>query len=201
MSVKITDHICERYAERILGIPPANIPKYVAENRPLVAQEIQDLVQNAILVYRGQIGQAQSPASYYVCGDIILILSFESKKAITLYRPDFGYPGAVNRKMVRALTQEIHKNQRRLKEITPGVEKRINCRKERVKAIDAQLAKYRKRIEKLEVEKKKANRQIWAQNSRSEDINQEIVTLATKLVRGGKELCYMAGKGMKNTKV
>lgn len=192
MSVKITDHICERYAERILGIPPKHVIAYVAENRHQVVQEIRDILQNSTLVYRGQIGQGQGPASFYVCGDIVLILSLEDKRAITLFRPDFGYPGAVNRKVVRALTQEILKNQRRLNDITPGVEKRVNSKKEKIKAIDAQLGRYRKRIEKLEAEKKQAKRQIWAQNSRVEELNKEIAVLATRLVLDGKEYCRKA---------
>ncbi len=192
MGVKITDHICERYAERVLGIPVKGVITYVAENRQQVVQEVRELLNNSVLVYRGQIGEVQAPASFYVCGDIVLVLSLGDKRAITLFRPGFGYPGAVNRKVVRALTQEILKNQRRLNDITPGVEKRVNSKKEKIKAIDAQLGRYRKRIEKLEAEKKQAKRQIWAQNSKVDELNKEITALATRLVLDGKEYCRKA---------
>lgn len=192
MGVKITDHICKRYAERVLGIPATNVIEYVAENRLQIVQEIKEMYGNSTLVYRGQIGEDKPPQSFYVWGDIVLVMSYEDKKAITLYRPNFGYPGAVNRKVVRALTQEILKNQRRLNDITPGVEKRVNSKKEKIKAIDAQLGRYRKRIEKLEAEKKQAKRQIWAQNSRIEELNKEIAVLATRLVLDGKEYCRKA---------
>lgn len=192
MSVKISDHICERYAERVLDIPARNVIEYVAGNRLQIQQDIQGIYENSTLVYRGQIGQGKPPASFYVNGDIVIIMSFEDKRAITLFRPDFGYPPAVNRKIVRALVQEIQKGKRRLKEITPGIEKRVRYKKERIKAIDSQLDRYRKQIEKLEAEKKQAKRQIWAQNSRVEDLNKDITALASRLVLDGKEFCKKA---------
>lgn len=194
MGVKITDHICKRYAERVLGIPATNVIEYVAENRLQIVQEIKEMYDNSTLVYRGQIGEDKPPQSFYVCGDIVLIMSYEDKKAITLYRPNLGYPPAVNRKVIRALVQEIQKGQRRLKDISPGVEKRVRCKKDKINSIDAQLGRYRKRIEKLEAEKKHTKRQIWAQNSRIEELNKDIMALATRLVLDGKEFCNRKAK-------
>ncbi|MEN6350772.1 MAG: hypothetical protein ABFD08_15430 [Syntrophomonas sp.] len=185
--MKITRHCCERYCERILNIPKNEIGHYLSLDYAEHAKQIEQLVEGATLVYQGQVGKKR-PSAYYINKDIMIVCSFESKEAITVYPIDFPYPFRVRKALIKSLSSEISIKNRQFQRLQVRAQKKSDVLRGSMDRIDKQLAVLRARINTLEEKKKSHRRKLWEVKNGSEELQKELECLVTQLVGQNPEI-------------
>lgn len=181
--MNVTEHILERYCERILLIPPAEINQYIANNHNKLVQKILELFDNSTFLFRGQVSKESKPSSFYIKDDIMLVASYEDKSVVTLYpiRLPYVYSSGSNKRLVRAIVSEIIRCQKQLEKNQVIIKEKLEVERAKQETLDKQAYELRSQLKLVEEKKKEVHRKIWEIKQHPENIEQEIKNLVIQL--------------------
>lgn len=185
--MKITNHFIERYCERILNIPEKEIKNYVAQNHDRINQEIGKLIDESTCIYRGHMN-SKRPNAFHVNRDIMIICSYESKEAVTLYPIEFPYPTRVRKVLIKSIVQEIQAKQKIMDRMGAGAEQKGRQLRRGIDGLDKELAILRSKINQLEEKKKVLKRRLWEVKSGPDQVSKEIQMLVSQLCGRNQEV-------------
>ncbi len=126
----ITNHCIRRYVERIKGINNSiEVKEYIAVNQDQIEKEINKMFTYADFVIEAQIGGDKTNKRFYIRDNVIFVVNSDDKVIITLYKIDFGFPEATNRKITKDLIEEIHNLDEQLEEKNKSVSEYVESKK------------------------------------------------------------------------
>lgn len=149
--MEFTEHILERYAERIQDKQGKNeIKSFVAQNRDRIKNNIQKLFDSSEFLCTTKI-KDHNVTNFYVNKDgWVLISDKENKKLITLYKVDLFLGTEFNKYYIEKMTEDIKEKMAgydNLKQLEDeNKEKRTKERKE----CESQISSYKTQIKWLE---------------------------------------------------
>lgn len=152
MSVSITKHAKERYAQRIMDKDDrTDIAVYVAQNDEKIVKDINKMVEYGTLLYSGLPSHTgQNPTDVYRNGFWIVLVDSKQRCVITLFRIDFGFGDEFNNIFIQKALEEIELTKNELGKCQNGIDSQISCLQELIKDNNMQIVEYKKLIKGLE---------------------------------------------------
>lgn len=138
--INIKRHFKMRYCQRILGMTDdKEIKQYMAMHDDQLTEWALKLWENARFIWKGQLGD-NITRHFYLTGDnIILVVDTDNTCLWTLYRIDFGFPEATNRKVIKDLVAAIEGVRTQLETLQTRVEKLQEKNQVKIEKLDAQI--------------------------------------------------------------
>ena len=126
----ITNHCIRRYVERIKCINNSiEVKEYIAVNQDQIEKEINKMFSYSDFIIEAQIGGDKTNKRFYIRDNIIFVVNSDDKVIITLYKVDFGFPEATNRKIIEDLMEEIFSLAEQLKEKNKNINEYVEYKK------------------------------------------------------------------------
>ena len=151
---KISNHVKQRYAERIMGKDNKNdVNRFVAENDLKIKQDIHKMVQYGELIYQGKQSQKDGKGnvlSVYLRDCWIVLVDSKSNVIVTLYKIDLGLDDDFNREYISKMMDKINESKRELEDVQLEVLKESNMYRELIDSTEAQINEYKTMIKNLE---------------------------------------------------
>lgn len=146
----ITNHCKMRYIERIKGIRNTIENKeYLNSNNEQIEKEINKMFTYADFVIEAQIGGDKTNKRFYIRDNIIFVVNSDDKVIITLYKVDFGFPEATNRKIIKDLIEEIHTLDEQLEEKNKSINEYVESKKLEIESWNNEISCLEEKIKCL----------------------------------------------------
>lgn len=182
-NLKVSQHVKERYAERIMERDSkTSVAEFVATQEQKIIQDIRKMVEFGTVIYEGRsFGENNNQVTQvYLNGTWVVIVDPKSEKIVTLYSIDLGVGKEFNElyigKML-ALLEEAKKEQ-----------------EEQVKVIDDSMVEYRKLIEQNDIEIAESRKIIRSLEEQNASYKQLIESSVLNKELAEKEVRYIIGK-------
>ena len=128
MNYKLTDHVKQRYAERIIDkTNKTDIIAYVAENQNKIYQDIEKMVDYGVVLYTGAsaVDYNKSLVQVILNGHWVVIVDPKQEKVVTLFEIDLGLGKEFNDEYINRLLEKLNaakeKCEEKIKEIEQNV--------------------------------------------------------------------------------
>lgn len=149
--MEFTEHILERYAERIQDKKGKNeIKSFVAQNRKKIEENIQKLFDSAEFLCTTKIKDHNITNFYVNKNGWVLISDKENKKLITLYKVDLFLGTDFNKYYIEKMTEDIKNKMKSYEDIEYEIELDKEKRQEERKQCESEIASLKTRIKWLE---------------------------------------------------
>ena len=149
--MEFTEHILERYAERIQDKKGKNeIKSFVAQNRKKIEENIQKLFDSAEFLCTTKMKDHNITNFYVNKNGWVLISDKENKKLITLYKVDLFLGTDFNKYYIERMTEDIKNKMKSYEDIEYEIELDKEKRQEERKQCESEIASLKTRIKWLE---------------------------------------------------
>lgn len=152
--MELTQHIKERYAERMAGRDTKiDIKIYVAQNEEKIERDIEKLIEHSEIIFQGVTTPGKDPVTVRLSGTWLLISDISDRRGITLYKIELGLDEEFNKKYVEGCLERLKADVQKLEEQREKIKDEVEGYKLATKENDATIAEYEAAIRRL----KKAN--------------------------------------------
>lgn len=122
IKLTITQHCKERYAERIMSRDSkCDVAVYIAQNQEKIEEDINKMATYGEILYVGPL-KDKNIVNVILNGTWVLLADKDIKKAITIYKIDFGLGEEFNKSFVTKMKEKIAISKGHLKEVELGIE-------------------------------------------------------------------------------
>lgn len=141
--MNLTNHIVERYVERVKNITERNkMKQYVAQNRTQIEEWLEKQIEYSQIIFEGKLAKDTKPMRYLLSGNSIIVQDPSNSNYVTIYNCDYGYPGSINNDIKNKLLEELEiKKQKHTSE--------CNTIDENVKGLNKDIMKLQGEIKSL----------------------------------------------------
>lgn len=151
---KISSHVKNRYAERIMGKDNKNdVNRFIAENDLKIKQDIHKLIHYGELIYTGKQSQKDGKGkvlNVYLNGCWVVLVDSSNETVVTLYKIDLGLDDEFNKTYISKMMDKINESKRELEDVQLEVLKESNMYREMIDNAEAQINEYKAMIKNLE---------------------------------------------------
>jgi hypothetical protein len=169
-----SNHCLERYCERILGMSDKNeIKHYIVNNRERLVDEVNKMFEHTEFIYKGQLYD-NTTKNYWYRGDYIMVTDTGNTTLVTLYKIDFGFPSATNRRVSMDLMDEVQRLTKKLEEEEFGLEEFIENKESQSKLLEEQIKSLEEQVKLLKEQKVFINEEVKNARRTSSATSQEL---------------------------
>ena len=153
---EMTQHVLERYAERVMGKEETrDIKLYATEYKDKLTNDIHKLIEYSEVVYEGKSNKKDKNGSIQqiqirVSGTWVIIIALDSKKVITLFKFDLGFDEEFNKADANRMVTAVKEALVEIKDITSIVTTENETYKSQIVANEERIKEYQKYIKQLE---------------------------------------------------
>lgn len=182
MIVALTNHVKERYAERIMDRDnKVEVASFIATNKDKIQTDIEKMIQYGTIIFEGtQLDGKQ--VKVYRNDTWVLIVDRNSNTVITLYRIDLGAGLEFDRAYVEKMVGVIRELQENEESIAFETQAETSDYKDIIEDLDKQIAGYRKAIKELEKLACGYRDTIQASSARVSAAHMETASVVNKLL-------------------
>lgn len=152
MPMNLTNHIKERYVERIKDIADKNeIKQYIAQHDVEISNDILKLKEYSQLIYTGNIGDTSNGiCHFYLRNNVILLTNVTDDCLITLYKVDLPYPEKTNKIVIHDIVEEMEQLRTEQATLKAAIEIKEDKRQHEIGMLNDDIALLKKQIGILE---------------------------------------------------
>lgn len=162
-------HAVRRWAERIRGYTGKELDYYASANREKIIKDINNTLEYATLVYKGQIGNNVT-RHFYVKDTMVLVTNTTDDTVVTVMVVDFGFSDKINLTVAQQMLQEILELEESLKSEDRVRKERVEFYKDNITLTNLKIERYKQVLKNLETEKKSYEAQLeHVLNNKSEE--------------------------------
>ncbi|HDR4373513.1 hypothetical protein QUF96_03190 [Bacillus bombysepticus] len=153
--MNVTKHFKRRYAQRIKNVKgKEEISLFVTTNQDKISEDAKKMMEHAIFIWKGQLGETNITRNFYINGDIILVADTDNTALVTLYKTDYGYPAKTNRMIAKDLLENIQGLSAELEVAELAVKEELDKVDLEIDSLDVQLKSLKAQAEAIESQKK-----------------------------------------------
>lgn len=179
--INIKKHFYERFVERVMGITDkVEIMRHINEHRDKLANDINKMFEYAVFVYRGQIGN-NITMNFYMRDHMIIIADTQNTALITIYKCDYGFPEATNRKIAKDMFERSQEILEELRVAEEGISDYVEQRHLEQSNIESQIKALEAQVVILKQQKDAIAADIVAKKGSVQYLNKELEKCATLL--------------------
>jgi hypothetical protein len=153
MDYSLTQHVRERYAERIMGRDnKADIQSFIAQHEVKIYDDIEAMIKHGTVIYEGPQVRSnnKSPCKYILRNDWLVVVDTQNKKVVTLYKIDLGAGLEFNQIYINTMLSKLDDAKKKASEKT-GVLKQIEqSYQEAIEENEILIVDYKRKIKSLE---------------------------------------------------
>lgn len=152
MSIAISKHAQERYAERIMDRDnKTDIALFIKNHEDKIRNDIEKMVQYGSTIYTGKsIKDSRRNVSVIINGMWVVILDTDSQTAVTLYRIDLGVGDEANKVFIDRALMQIDIARKEYEEAVERSIENLNTYQSIIDHNEENLSKYRRLIKEIE---------------------------------------------------
>lgn len=153
MTYKLSEHVKQRYAERIIDkTNKTDIIAYVAENQNKIYQDIEKMVDYGEVLYTGAsaVDWNKNPVQVILNGHWVVIVDPKQEKVVTLFEIDLGLGKEFNDDYISRLLEKLNDAKEKCSEEIKKLEESMNQFNEMIEANEAKIREYKTLIKSLE---------------------------------------------------
>lgn len=141
--MELTNHIKERYAERIAGRDTTiDIKTYVAQNDEKIEKDISKLYEHSRIIYQGVVTPGKDPRTYRISGTWLLVFDITDRVGVTLYKIDFGLDEDFNKKYIEGHLKKLDEDLAALNEKKEEVREEVEAYKKAIADNEALISEF-----------------------------------------------------------
>ena len=181
--MKITEHVCKRYAERVLGIPETSSGLYVKEHREEIEPTILEMFKRSTWIYSDTKNRkgTETPADYYIVGGFVFVVC-QKEYIVTVYSVKLGLSAKASARVIKSLTSEIKRQYKRLDTVQQSNERQAEAIDHQLEEVNQKLARLHDRISKLDKQRYQLEKRKEGLKSKVEGIQDEIYMNVNPLI-------------------
>lgn len=183
---KISSHVKQRYAERIMGKDNKNdVNRFIAENDFKIKQDIHKLIHYGELIYTGKQSQKDGKGNVlnvYLNGCWIVLVDNKSEVVVTLYKIDLGLDDDFNKIYISKMMDKLNESKVALENIQLEVLQESNMYREMIDDAESQINEYRAMIKNLENLRDSYKGVIENNNVRIFQANKEVADIVNSVI-------------------
>lgn len=152
MSLTISKHAKERYAERIMDRDSqTDIVVFIRDHEDKIQQDIEKMIEYGTLLYEGpSVKDPKKTVGVTINGSWVVIWDTKEFVVITLYCIDLGVGDDVNKSFIAHALMQIDTAKHELAETERYIADSTAAYQKIIDDSEASLAQYRKRVKELE---------------------------------------------------
>lgn len=148
--MELTQHIKERYAERMAGRDSAiDINTYIAQNSDKIERDIEKLIEHSEVIFRGVTTSGKQPVTVRLSGTWVIITDQSDRVVITLYKVDFGLTEDFNKDYVKAWLEKLNQDMKELADRKAQSKEEIEAYRKAIKDNEELMAECEGTIKRL----------------------------------------------------
>lgn len=191
MAIKLTQHVKERYAQRIMSRDDrSDVAVFVAQNEDKIAKDIEKMVDYGEELYHGKPinGDKGNPEHVTVIlnGCWVVIMEPKHRKIITLFKIDLGLGKEFNVNYISKLKDKLLKAKKEYSAAEARIDTEISDYKKTISENQAVINEYKRAINILESSNKHLNDEIALADERKKIASREVRTVVGSFV--GKQV-------------
>ena len=153
--MELTNHIKERYAERMAGRDTTiDINTYIAQNAEKIEKDISKLLEHSEIIYTGICSNGKEPVNVRLSGTWVIITDVSDRTAITLYKIELGLDEEFNKAYVERYLTRLNSDKKELEEAKTKVKEEVDAYKEGIKANEGLIEEYENLVRRLKNDNK-----------------------------------------------
>lgn len=152
MSITISKHAKERYAERIMDRDSkTDIAVFIRDHEDKIQQDIEKMLEYGTLLYEGKSTKnPKQTVGITLNGAWVIIWDTVEFVVITLYCIDLGVGDDVNKAFIESAIKQIDAAKEEQRQVIERVQTYVDLYKELIERNEENIAKYKKVIRDLE---------------------------------------------------
>ena len=183
MNLRVSNHVMERYCQRVLSMPMDDVRSYLDQNIDEIHQKVIDMLGESTCFWRGAVNDNHDIADYYFHRlGFVIVVGPEDKTIITLYQATYGIDQDIDRDVARKLFKKVINLQAGLDKSAEGYEAKLAVKDQEMCRIDTDIQALRDQIEFLESKRGKAVAERSFVVSSRDKKERELAELAAKLI-------------------
>ena len=150
--MKITQHVKERYAERIMGREnKTDISVFISQHEQKIADDIEKMIAYGDLLYSGKsLRDGGNKADVYIKDKWIIIYDPQKDNVVTLYNIDLGVGDDYDIAFIARARNQIEAAKAQYAEAEARVKEDVAYYEEKIKDNECMISDYRQKIRNLE---------------------------------------------------
>ena len=183
MNLRVSNHVMERYCQRVLSMPMDDVRSYFDQNIDEIHQKVIDMLGESTCFWRGAVNDNHDIADYYFHRlGFVIVVGPEDKTIITLYQATYGIDQDIDRDIARKLFKKIINLGTELDKSAEDHAVKLAVKDQDICKIDTDIQALRDQIEFLEVKRHKIEADRICVVSDRDKKEREITELAAKLI-------------------
>lgn len=154
MTITITNHAYERYAERIMNkSDKVEILRYVQENKEKITEDINKMIEYGKIIYSGKLTDGKgkvNDVNVYVQNTWIVIVGRTDNNCITLYKVQLGLGDDFDKKYIEGMLSKLEEAKNEKVDKLLALEEERETYKNLISDNEAQIKEYKTYIKNLE---------------------------------------------------
>lgn len=148
--MELTQHIKERYAERMAGRDSKiDVNTYVAQNSDKIERDIDKLLEHSEVIFRGVTSSGKAPVTVRLSGTWVIITDQNDRVVITLYKVDLGLTEEFNKDYIKAWLDKLNQDMKDLSDRKAKNKDEVEAYKKAIKDNEELMAECEATIKRL----------------------------------------------------
>lgn len=148
--MELTQHIKERYAERMAGRDSAiDINTYIAQNGEKIERDIEKLIEHSEVIFKGVTTTGKPPVTVRLSGTWVIITDQSDRVVITLYKVDFGLTEDLNKDYVKGWLEKLNQDMKELADRKAQSKEEVEAYKKAIKDNEALIKECEDTVKRL----------------------------------------------------
>ena len=189
MDYTLTEHVKERYAERIMGrSDKTDIRTFIAQHENKIYDDISKMVDYGTVIYEGTQIKTKDPrpSRYILNGNWMVVVNHIDGKVVTLYKIDLGAGDEFNQLYIHNMLEKLEAarvKQAETVEIIRTIEKSYE---EAIQENEALIQDYKQKIKSLEEQNKSLSTLLQEQKTNISIAEEEMRDIIAVMTSGTK---------------
>lgn len=182
LNIVLTNHVKERYAERIIGKDTkSDIAVFIAQNEDKIYNDISNMIKYGELIFEGTQVDSKN-VKVYRKDTWMVILDSKTNAVITLYKIELGAGPELDKLYVEKMLEKLIECQEEEKKAQEEVENDTKDYKTIISDMEIQIAEYRKAIKEMEALVSNYKETIQNSNARLIKVKENTANVLNKLL-------------------
>ena len=152
-TLKLSNHVKERYAERIMDKDnKADVLVFIQKNEQKIKEDIFKMITYGELLYSGKptVDYNKQPVDIFLKDTWVIIVDIAKQNVVTLYSIDLGLGDEFNKEYINRLLEKLKQAKERHEEALIGINTQTETYNSIIKENIEQINNYRQIVKNLE---------------------------------------------------
>lgn len=189
MEYTLTNHVRERYAERIMGRDnKMDIQAFISAHEDKIYDDIEKMIEYGEVIYEGQQVRSKDtrPCKYILRNDWLIVINPQDKKVVTLYKIDLGAGEELNKTYINMMMARLKSAKQASAEKVEVLKQTESGYREAIEENDSLIEDYKKKIKSLENQNDSLNKLLQEEKNNILIAEEEIRDIISIMTTGTK---------------